>query len=673
MAENTDKTINKLKELKNAYKEALSEAAGGSEVAAKRAGELKDQINDLNESVKNFAAGSKFEQLGNIFGSLGGKLKNLDFEGAAEDAARFAQVTKSLTLKEATKGISDLGSAFLSLGKAIITNPIFLIGAAIVAIGAAIFALKDKVKIIGDAFDAFGRGLETVKDLLTDIADAFGFIDKEALETGETLKKFSDDVSASLTKTVGKYDALIAISKAAGLDTIEIERRKQEAIIKTNSLIIQGYVDALKSGKIKELTDEQKKAITEGLEANKKAQLELDVLRAGEIKKEAEAKKQSNEERKKANEQRLKDEKDAWDKLNKELQEKYRIYIQNVKDAEAELAAIRTKELKDRETKEQAALDKQTNSEISALNKKKELIAQEAALNKVTLKEKRQNLDDNLAKDLKANAGNIEALTEIYRKYNDDTKKLEFDALNEKVQNFSKAVNLIGGIASQATATLNAFAEVQQLKEQNALKEYTHGLDTRITALNDARDQELAKEGLTAQERENIKLKYDQAEYALELEKFARETEVKKKAFEQNKKLQIANTIITTIQGAVTAFANAFQLGPIAGPIVGAIQAALVTAGGVAQIAKIKNTKFDAGSPPSPPKTTGASSAATGVNGAPNEPRTPSLRKIGGNNRTSNGEGSEEGGRQPVKVYVVSSEVEAARDKDKVIQRRSSF
>lgn len=69
-------------------------------------------------------------------------------------------------------------------------------------------------------------------------------------------------------------------------------------------------------------------------------------------------------------------------------------------------------------------------------------------------------------------------------------------------------------------------------------------------------------------------------------EKTAAENEDKIKA------LRITAAVIDTIQGAVTAFASAQSLGPIAGPIVGAVNAAAVTAMGIANINKIKNTKI---------------------------------------------------------------------------------
>ena len=63
-----------------------------------------------------------------------------------------------------------------------------------------------------------------------------------------------------------------------------------------------------------------------------------------------------------------------------------------------------------------------------------------------------------------------------------------------------------------------------------------------------------------------------------------------KRQFENVKAMQIAVATIQTITGAITAFMTAQQLGFPWGTIIGTIQAAAVTAAGIANIAKIKST-----------------------------------------------------------------------------------
>jgi len=67
------------------------------------------------------------------------------------------------------------------------------------------------------------------------------------------------------------------------------------------------------------------------------------------------------------------------------------------------------------------------------------------------------------------------------------------------------------------------------------------------------------------------------------------------KQFERVKAMQIATATIQTITGAITAFMTAQELGFPWGTIIGAINAAAVTAAGIAEIAKIKSTTLGGG------------------------------------------------------------------------------
>lgn len=78
--------------------------------------------------------------------------------------------------------------------------------------------------------------------------------------------------------------------------------------------------------------------------------------------------------------------------------------------------------------------------------------------------------------------------------------------------------------------------------------------------------------------------------------KIQKETEKKRREiFQAEKRANIATAIINGAAGAITAYATAAQLGPVAGPIVGGINAALVGAMTVAQVAMISQQKFAAG------------------------------------------------------------------------------
>jgi chromosome segregation ATPase len=68
--------------------------------AAAKAGELKNEIGDLEQTVKA-VAGSKFENLSSSLSLVGTKLKGLDFKGANVAAKQFLTTMKSITFKEA--------------------------------------------------------------------------------------------------------------------------------------------------------------------------------------------------------------------------------------------------------------------------------------------------------------------------------------------------------------------------------------------------------------------------------------------------------------------------------------------------------------------------------------------------------------------------------------------
>lgn len=128
------------------------------------------------------------------------------------------------------------------------------------------------------------------------------------------------------------------------------------------------------------------------------------------------------------------------------------------------------------------------------------------------------------------------------------------------------------------------------------------------------------------------------------------------------KALRIAEATINTISGAIGAYMSAVTSLPVPyGAIVGAAQAASVTAAGMAQIAQMRKTKVGS---------SGASSAPSAIVSAPAvETSVPSVRSV-----TSATE--EERLNQMAKdqrVYLVTSDVEAALDDSKVRVEESSF
>ena len=144
--------------------------------------------------------------------------------------------------------------------------------------------------------------------------------------------------------------------------------------------------------------------------------------------------------------------------------------------------------------------------------------------------------------------------------------------------------------------------------------------------------------------------------------------ESNQKAAEKNEKkvkaLRIAAATIDMLQGAVTAFASAFQLGPIAGPIVGAINAAAVVAMGAVNIAKIKSTNPSSGGDSATPTATPVSVSAPSIDtNIPTITTATSASEEERLNRMAS----------PQKVYILQSDIEAAGNQSKIQIEESSF
>lgn len=199
-----------------------------------------------------------------------------------------------------------------------------------------------------------------------------------------------------------------------------------------------------------------------------------------------------------------------------------------------------------------------------------------------------------------------------------------FDAIvsalnNTEASTKEKNAAIAAAVMQMASAVLGA---VNGLLSEVAAKRQEE-FDRQIEDLNEKTEKELeivsnqAEEqnriideqlqaGLISKEeadrqKELLQAETDQKMYQLELAKFNKEEQMRKQAFEQDKKMKVAQATISMIQGMLSAFAGAIQLGPIAGPIVGGILAGVVGAMGAVNIANIKKTQYQGGTPPAAP------------------------------------------------------------------------
>ena len=206
--------------------------------ASAKAGQLADKLKETNEAAKVFTTGSKFEAFGNSLKGVGSDLSSLDFEGAAEKAKTLLTISKSMTFKEAIKGMKSVGQTIISVGKAMLKNPYILIATALVGLG---LAAKDMF----DTFKAGDKILEETRKKMREVG----------LET-ESLKNKNRD--ATLQRKLDNGEITQAAFNAAktqnklGDEVLENERKRRDEKLKIEqefqeqkSSIMSGVLKAL--------------------------------------------------------------------------------------------------------------------------------------------------------------------------------------------------------------------------------------------------------------------------------------------------------------------------------------------------------------------------------------------------------------------------------------------
>jgi len=147
--------------------------------------------------------------------------------------------------------------------------------------------------------------------------------------------------------------------------------------------------------------------------------------------------------------------------------------------------------------------------------------------------------------------------------------------------------------------------------------------------------------------------------------------EIKKKAFEDNKKMQIAQAIIGTLQSAVQAYQSLAVI-PVVGPALGAAAAAAALVFGYKQVALIKAQKYQSSG--------GGAAAASGgsVASAPTAPsiggiQAPQIQTGQGANPTTQLGQTLTNAQKPIRAYVVSQDIQSQTALDRRTNRAATF
>lgn len=229
----------KTESLKTQYRKLKAELANATdpkeiERLARATGKLKDQLDDATDAAKVFASESKFEQMGNALGSMVGKLRNLDFKGASDQAKLLLGVIQSISFKDIVEGVKTFGTTIANVGKALLTNPIFLLAATLTAVGYAIYEVSEAWK---DYNTASAAANEYIKESNSELAKQRKNIKLNSIAVKEAagqltkleadrLRQGIENDNKLLKSKEAYVSALLKLSREQGVSLSELQNGK---------------------------------------------------------------------------------------------------------------------------------------------------------------------------------------------------------------------------------------------------------------------------------------------------------------------------------------------------------------------------------------------------------------------------------------------------------------
>jgi len=607
----SQKTLGQLEDRATQLNEELRKVPLGSKAFK----ELKSELVGVNKEIKNTELSMESldneqvaSELGSVAGAVGDVTAAFILLGGDEDSAlaeTAARIEKAIGVSMAFKGTIEgvisfqklwnntlkktaVAQGIMTAGQWLYTTAVGAstgamklfrlalistgIGAIIVGIGMLIAnfsSLVDWVKNIGSSMGAFGKGVKKVIDFalapLMWVIDAikWGLQELGIIESEEEKAK-RERAEAEAKRTKAKLESIanqikeleklakrekeisdlrikgldneIKIQKSLGKETIELERQKLNAIITSTKKQEELTRERIRLKKLElSILYDEMIALAEVMQWSQK---EMDTL--------------------------LKNREDAFKKFDLEVKKS----TQNVKDAETDLLVFENNiktERKKANTK--AAEDKKKIDDKALVDAKK--LADE----KVKIELKRiqdiQKLEDELF-------ATVEQLDEEARQRLQTDQQNEIDAVNEKY--FALINN-----------TRLGEEEILRLKTQ--LKEEEAIINDKYAKEQLAKDQEVKDA--------KVQMATDSIDAIMNLTSaFAKDNEKsQKRAFEINKKLQIAQALMQTYQGVQAIFAaRAASPESILFPAAPFIAASIALATGLANVQNIRKQQFSGGS-----------------------------------------------------------------------------
>ena len=582
--------------------------------AAQKAADLKDQIDDSNDAVSAFTGAGKFQAIGKAIqgvaggfavvqgaiGLVGGESKELE--------KTMLKVQSALALTQGLAALEGVADAFGNL-KSVAVNAFKGIQAAIgssgvglllIGIGVAAAALinyfnelsdaeKKNKKAVEDSNKALEDQLALMEDLNRRRANDLKIAEANAKLVGKSEEEISEIRRASLIKQ--RDDAIKAVN--------EINKAQDLAVSKFKG------TEEEKTAMLKKYSDMRNKQIADRNAAETSLELEKIALQQAAADKAKEKTKKDEEDAKNRRKERIKNEKDSLRELNeatrvaeeafyteesKKRKIKYDNDLERLREAKAKeleqenLTAQAKENIRLTYIKKENAITYEYNNANAAFQKTKdeEGIAQKKAT------------EEKLAQEAEKR---YQRQTKVANEYY-DYQQIELDNAGLSEKEYAK---------QSEDLELKRLEKLLEIAEKNG--EDTLEIEKQIAAKKkQIRDNEIADEKTRRNQIFNLSVaaandlinalqSLSQAQLTADLasavDNLEKQEELKKAAFERDKKFQYAKAVMAGIQGGVQAWAQGMEAASLPGAIA-FLAISLLTTG--IQLAAINKTQYVPGS-----------------------------------------------------------------------------
>jgi hypothetical protein len=550
----------------------------------------------------------------------------LDLDGAAQSINGLATNIKGLNFSGATEGSSAFGKSILNLGKSLLANPIFLIGTVLALLITNFDKLANVVPAVGIVFEAIGSVIGFVKDAITGFTDAIGLTAVAAQDAVDSAIGSLDDRQKQLDNT---RRLAVANAKKTGADVEAINKEYQNKEAAQNNDLIN-KINAFERRGVK-LTKEQLDARKKAIDANaelaiKTAEREADnVQKVREnaakdeeqrLEKEARAAEAARDKARQSAEARKQREKEVTDAIKQAQEERFQLTLT---DEEREL---RQTDLKYTSLIEKAGKNKDLINQIE----EERFIARQAITNRYYAKEEADaeaNENARLAREraaaVKANESRITTEDNYFKLSRDLDNKNTAAREGDRAAKKEKEIDDLVAEYDEKFALASGNAELEKRLQEQQKRDLAR-IDRQYKDEQKASDDKSNADRIDAfmKTSDNItKSAQDGLNTLISLnEAFSGKSEAaQKKSFKRNKALQIGLASVQTYQSATAAYASQVIPGDPSSVVRGTIAAAAAIAAGLANIAKIKATTYEAPAPSGGNNSTnsGGDLASTGV------------------------------------------------------------